>query len=273
MRMISNIGTLAAIGIVIACAGPADAQIIGGFDLARGGNTSIAFGSETASFRTHVAATFPGTTYNSASTLTPAFLSGVDVLVITASFNGTTGITPLSAAEQSALTGFINAGGRALLFTDNNLQFEVASDSMVNPFGLDATGVVPGSSTATVTNTTHPVTNGPFGAVTTINYESFPSWYGTIGPNATALARLNFNNEVSLAVIDYGVLSPGSGAVVFFADTTIYNSNYMGSTITLVDNALAYTFTPVPEPGSLALVGTAVTAGAYVRRRKRAATC
>jgi hypothetical protein len=240
--------------------------VIGSFDSSRGGTYSISSGSLTSNLRAHVAATFPGTTYSSSSTLTPAFLSGVNVLVIAAPFNNTgPAITPLSAAEQSALVSFVNAGGRALLFADNNTQFEVASDSMVSPFGLDSTGVIFGSATATVTNTMHPVTNGPFGPVSTLTYGS-PGWFNALGANAAALARLNANNQVSLAVTDYGVLSPGSGAVVYFADATIDNSTYTGSIVTLVDNALAYT--TVPEPGSL-LLGGVGAAGLAVWRRRR----
>ncbi|HQR08987.1 MAG TPA: PEP-CTERM sorting domain-containing protein [Gemmatales bacterium] len=245
-------------------------MVIGSFDATRGGIYNTETGSQTTNFRTQVATNFPGTTYSSTSTLTPAFLSGINVLAISAVFSGTTGISPLSSSEQTALLNFIQAGGRALLFTDNDLQFGAASISMVSPFGLNTTGNIPGATTATVTNGSHPITNGPFGSITTINYNSFPSWYTTLGANAIELARQTFNNEISLAVINPGVLNPGSGAVVFFADSTIDNFSLTGNTVTLVNNALA--FVAVPEPSSILMLGSAAVVGgigAFRYRRKK----
>jgi hypothetical protein len=243
---------------------PAQAFVIGGFDAARGGILSVEFGSLTGNFRAHVAATFPGTTYLSTGTLTDEFLSSIDVLVISAVKGDTTPITLLSAAEQTALVNFVIAGGSALILTDNDFQFEPASDSLVSPFGLDADGAIVGATSATVT-ASHPVTAGPFGTLTTIDYAVYPGWYPTLGPNAIALARLVPNNQVSLAVINRGTLAPGSGAVVFFADATIDDGNYTGSTVALVDNALAYaaSLSP-PAPTANAGADQSIHAGQLV---------
>lgn len=257
----SRRAAIAASFLVVLASAPVHAFVIGGLDLARGGAYSPEFGSATGGFRTHVAATFPGTTFSSAPTLTASFLSGVDVLIIAAPAGSTTPITPLGAAEQAAMTSFVLAGGSALLLSDNDFQFEAASDSMVGPFGLDADGALVGTVTGTVT-ASHPVTNGPFGTVTTLSY-GFPGWFPTLGPNAVALASLDANSQISLAAIDHGILGPGSGAVIFFSDSTI--GAMTGSNLTLVDNALAYA---VPEPGPLALLGIALV----VRQLLRAPT-
>jgi hypothetical protein len=259
----TGLGALVAAALLGGAAG-APALTIGGFDLARGGIESVQFGSDTSSFRAHVTATFPGATFSSTGSLTAAFLAGIDVLVISAVKGPTTAITLLSAAEKTALWNFVAGGGSALLLTDNNVQFEPASDSMVGVFGLDATGAIPGSATATVV-ATHPVTSGPFGTLTSIPYAAWPGWYASLGAYATPLATLDANGQVSLAVIDFGALGPGSGAVIFFSDATIDNVNYTGATVVLVDNALAYAL-PAPGPAVLLALALGVLSG---RRRGR----
>lgn len=263
----SGLGALVAVAL-LGGAGEAPALTLGGFDLARGGIESVKFGSDTSSFRAHVTATFPGATFTSTGSLTPAFLAGIDVLVISAVKDPTTPVTPLSAAEQTALWNFVAGGGSALLLTDNDIQFELASDSMVGVFGLDTTGVIPGSTTATVV-ATHAVTSGPFGTLTSIPYATWPGWFASLGAYATSLATPDANGQVSLAVIDFGTIGPGSGAVVLFSDATIDNTNYTGATVALVDNALAYAVPgAVPEPGSPALPGAGLAGLAWLSRRR-----
>lgn len=241
------------------------ALVLGGFDASRGGDFSLETGSHTANLRTHLASAFPGVSYRSSAVLTAAFLSTIDVLFISAPFDVFSAITPLTAAEKMALFNFVSAGRGALIFADNNQEFEPASDSMVSPFGVDATGRIEGSATGTVTNTTHPVTNGPFGAVTTFTDAAFPGWFGGLGMYAEPLARLDVNNQIALAVIDPGKITATSGGVVFFSDTKL-NTEYTGSTLILLENAIAFA---VPEPfaSSLALPGIVLLA--ICRRRKR----
>ena len=99
---------------------------------------------------------------------------------------------------------------------------------MVQPFGLDCTGVIAAYDVpATVTNLTHPVANGPFGVVSNYIIHAYPGWFDALGSNAVAIATLNQNSQVCLAAIAPGVLSRNSGAVVFFSDSTITHAASM----------------------------------------------
>jgi hypothetical protein len=204
-------------------------------------------GSEMTSFRANIASNFPSATFQTTNVLTTNFLNSINLLVITAIYAGTTEITPLSTAEQSSLTNFVLSGGAALVFADNDLQFQPASQSMVQPFGLDCTGNLPGSVMATITDLAHPVTDGPFGSVSNYTVASFPGWFDILGPHATAIATLNPNGEVSLAAIPPGLLGGKSGGVVFFSDSTINDGSFTNTLPTLVDNAIDFVLTP-PRP-------------------------
>jgi hypothetical protein len=222
--------------------------VIGCFDTNRAGVFSPSAGSSMTSFRANIAANFPGATFQSTNLLTSSFLSSINLLVITAVGGNTSGITPLNAAEQGALTNFVLAGGAALLCADNDIQFQPASQSMVQPFGLDCTGNLPNSVVATITNLTHPVTDGPFGAVTSYTVASYPGWFDILGPYAVGIATLNPNGEVSLAAIAPGVLSGTSGGVVFFSDSTINDGSFTNTLPTLVDNAVDFVLAPSARP-------------------------
>ncbi len=213
---------------------------VGCLDATRAGDYSPQFGASMSAFRANLATNFPGAAFSSTSTLTSGFLNSVDVLVLSAVFGSTTEITPLNSAEQAALLNFVLAGGAALLFTDNSFQFQSAGQSLVTAFGVNCTGLLPGSVSATVTNLSHPVANGPFGAVTSYTIASYPGWFDTLGPDATGVAVLDPNNQASLAATAPGALASASGGVVFFSDTTIDNGSFYGSVVTLVDNALSY---------------------------------
>jgi hypothetical protein len=203
--------------IILGFSQPAEGQlVIGTFDEARGGIGSL-FSANSASDLLAVQTNYPCATVTASPSLTPEFMSGVDVLWITAVFGSTDPIIPLSASEQSALSDHISAGGGALLFTDNDSQFFLASQSFLVPFGLVATGTVLSGDSVTVTSpTSTPVTDGPFGLVT--NYTvSFPGWYIGLG-TAQGLATLDSNGETTLAWIPPGQISPSAGGIVFFSD-------------------------------------------------------
>ena len=121
---------------------PAAGQlVIGTFDEARGGQGSLLSAAATVEQQA-VLANYPCAIITASPSLTSAFLSGVDVLWLSVVFDGFTAISPLSTAEQSALSDYITAGGGALLFTDNNSQFVTTNQSFVNPFGLTTTGTL-----------------------------------------------------------------------------------------------------------------------------------
>ncbi|MFM9962474.1 MAG: Calx-beta domain-containing protein, partial [Planctomycetaceae bacterium] len=152
------------------------------------------------------------------STLTAAFLANIDVLWLNSVASNTSATTALSAAEQSALLSFVNNGGGLLIFGENDF-FD--DESLLDPFGATSTGSLFEVQSGTITNVAHPVTNGPFGAVQTIR-GNYPGNLTTLG-SATSLGTWNANGLSSLAVIDPGVLTPGSGRVVLFSDVNFYS--------------------------------------------------
>ena len=222
--------------------------IIGCFDTSRAGAFSPSTGSSMTSFRANIASNFPSATFQSTNLLTSNFLDSINLLVVTAVSGGTTEITPLSAAEQGALTNFVLAGGATLLFADNDIQFQPASQSMVQPFGFDCTGNIPGSVMATIANLVSPVADGPFGAVTNYTVASYPGWFDILGPHAMGIATLNPNGEVSLAAIAPGVLSGTSGGAVFFSDSTINDGSFTNTLPVLVDNAIDFVLAKPARP-------------------------
>ena len=232
--------------LAFAAAANATTFTIGGFDSSRGGVFSLEAGSDMSDLRTDLTSTFSNVAFTESSTLTTAYLSTINILLICAPAGSTTPITSLSSSEQSALLSFVDSGGSALIFCDNNDQFSAASNSMASVFGMDTTGDLNGKVTATVTDSNSPITNGPFGSVSTFT-TAYPGWFDSLGSNATALADLP-NSEPVLAEIDRGVLSPGSGQVILFGDAdVIINTSFSGSNIPLINNAVA---SAVPEPTS-----------------------
>ncbi|MFM9966751.1 MAG: Calx-beta domain-containing protein, partial [Planctomycetaceae bacterium] len=190
---------------------------VGSFDESRGGIFSLSNGSSAAAMRSAIQSNFAGATFSGASTLTAAFLSTVDVVWLNSVASNTASTTPLSAAEQAALLNFVNAGGGVLIFGENDF-FD--DESLLAPFGATSTGSLFEVQTGTISNTSHPVTNGPFGAVQTIR-GNYPGNLTTLG-SATSLGTWNSGNQSSLAVIDPGVLSSGSGRVLLFSDVNFY---------------------------------------------------
>ena len=270
--MISLRWTILLTFVVCALQSPLGAAVIGSFDNARGGVGSIEFGSDSGDFRAHVSATFPSISFSSTNTLTDSYLNSVDVLVLGVVAGPTTPISPLSASEQTALLNFVTGGGSALLFTDNAFQFELAGDSLVGPFGLDAGGAIGASPDASVI-ATHPVTDGPFGTVSTIE-TLFPGWFPSLGPNATELAQLDSNGEAFAAVIAPNTLAPGSGSVVLYSDVLYVDAVYnLGTNVELIDNSLEFAglnASPIPEPTTMAIWGLGVLGMAsYEWRRRR----
>jgi hypothetical protein len=253
---------------------PAQAVNIGTFDTTRGGIGSL-LSSEQNGVRTAITANFPGTTISGTSELTSSFFSTIDLVWVMSARAGSDAISPLSATEQSALRTFVEGGGRALLFSDNELYDGAASDpaneSLIDPFGLDIMGNVAGVQvvSATLPNTS-PVTNGPFGTVTSYS-TNFPGWFNNLGPDASTLATLNANSQPALAFIPPRTLSATSGGVVLFSDgnTAIdpAGAGVFGSAEqVLILNAIAAT---VPEPSALLLIGTYLAAFLVVRRRRQ----
>jgi len=202
--------------------GPAGPPLsIGSFNLARGGLESLQYGSPSMEkgLRHAILVTFPGTAFRFAPALTPAFLQSIKTLIIGVAAGGTTPITPLSSQEQANLINFVKGGGTAVLLADNDLQFQAASDSILNPFGLSSTGVVQGTTATFLNLATDPIRKGIAGTAKQID-TSWPAWFSSIG-TSTEVAQLAANGMPAASYFAAGALGSGSGAVVFFSDSSI----------------------------------------------------
>ena len=244
MRLHALIGAF--LFLILAGAAPAMAQNrIGCWDMTRAGQASMVGGSYLSQFSSAVTAAFPGMKLSPTSTLTSSYLSTLDVLIIVDGTGGNSATTPLSSAEQTALLNFVQAGGRALIFTDNDTFTSNAStvnNSYINPFGVSSTGTLNGNPfNVTVTNpAASPITNGFMGMVNSY-YTGWPGWYNRLGSYASSLGTLDANGETALAVIPPGTINSGSGAVVLFSDSTYLYNGYWNSTMqALTLNAIAY---------------------------------
>ncbi len=245
---------------------PARALVVGGFDLSRGGIASIEGGSFYAGLRGAIQGAFPGVQISGAPVLGSAYLATLDVLMIASARDATAAIVPLSTVEQAAVLAFVQAGGAAIIVTDNDsfsATADLANESLLDPFGLDATGttVVP---TVTVTNPSiHPVTNGPFGLVSSYS-TVVPGWLDGLGI-ASVLATLDANSQPTLAVIDAGALGSGSGPVVFLSDS-VFDNDLILNSIALVQSKV-----PVLNPvGLVALIVLCACGAGWVARSEAA---
>jgi hypothetical protein len=213
---------------------------IGGFDLSRGGRYSIASGVEVSNLRNAILTAYPQAQLSGTSDLTEEYLSGIDVLVISClkCLGPSCDIRPVSGAEQSAMLGFVEAGGTALLFSEN-FDFIPANQSILEAFEIRiANARVGGVNFPTVPDPeSHDVTNGPFGRVSSFR-TAWPGWFEDLGSHGISLATLNGHDV--LAVIDPGMLAPSSGLVVAFSDSSmIGNDDLTNANSSLVLNTIA----------------------------------
>ncbi len=257
------VGLLAGI-LICAAACPARAGFtLGTFDTTRSSTANV-LGPIASDLIAALNTNFPGTTYVTAPTLTPAFLDTVDVLLISSADTilgdpVVSGITPLSAAEQTALSNFVQGGGRALLVVDGYSPYLAAAQSILDPFGMTiADDGLTGTVFASPTTTAHPVINGPFGETTSIPMFG-AGVFTDLGPYATSLATMDATDQPVLAAIENGFLGPGSGRVVLMADAHAFvnddHGGYFTQGETLFLNTIEYLTVPEPEGGTLATLG------------------
>jgi hypothetical protein len=202
-----------------AAAGTAQSLTIGGFDVTRGEYASIPNGLAFAEARYAITTTYPTATFTSFPTVTLSALTNTDIIVLTATSDGSNPISPLSAAEQTALANFVTDGGCAILLPDNS-DFASANESLIDPFGMDVTGMIWGWLTVTVTNpSATPLTSGFHGTVASFTQ----GWSGgltNLGPYATSYASNALGD--ALAIIAPDGIVKGSGAVIVYTDATTF---------------------------------------------------
>lgn len=232
--------------------------VIGTFDTTRSSTANVASGPFAQDARAAIAANFPGSSFLTSPTLTPQFLSQIDILLITADKTDTVGITPLSASEQTAMVNYVTSGGSAFLLADGF--FLTAAQSLVSPFGV--TLVNDGRSgflSVTPTTHLHPVINGPFGDTTKITMYG-AGLFTNLGPHATSLATMDATHQSVLATIEAHALGSSSGRVILMSDSTTFvdsaDGGFFSAHKTLFLNSMEYL--AVPEPSSWVL---AVMAG------------
>lgn len=245
--------------------------VVGGFDAARGGFESLAPGEDSA-LANDISSAYPGTTFNFTSTLTPTFLSSVQVAILGVGTTETSAVTPLSASEQSALLNFVLGGGTALIFADNSTfasNAPTTNASFVSPFGVTITGTLNGGQTAPIIDPTGPLTSPyPVSAF----FGTYTGYFSNIGQG---MVLANFG--VGEPAIDYfapGVLGPHSGAVVLFADSEamVAGDGLTSTNLNLILNAFNLSTVPEPSTWVMMLLGSGGAGLAtYLQRRKRAA--
>lgn len=245
--------------------------IIGGFNTGRVGDASITQGPLTEELRAAISNAFPGATFASTGTLTPAFLSTVNFLIVGAPT--VTSPTSLSSVEQTNLLNYVTVGGGAFIFSENDSYAGVptsdqANETFLDPFGVDSTGTIQSATMATVSNPTHPVMSGPFGPVTSVS-TYYPGWFDNPGAHGVSLANYDFNDQPAVLAISRGALSPGSGGVVFIGDANVLVDSGDGGNFGDADNQALLLNSirfAIPEPSMLALTAGA---GIFLAARRR----
>ncbi len=238
-RLFTTVSTI----LPILLAGQAAAFEIGGFDSDRGNLGSLVSGTGHASpedLRLAVQAAFPDLILSGAPELTAEYLSGVQLLLLTSWWTSGTGVTPLSASEQTVLYDFVVGGGSAMIFMDNHDLSDASHESLLDPFGLDTEGKIDqlGLTCTILAPAACPATMGPYGTLTSYQVD-VPGWFDALGPHALALDQMP-TGETSLAYIDFGDLGPGSGAVLLCSDSSHLMGLYLHQeTIDLVCNMIA----------------------------------
>jgi hypothetical protein len=219
---------------------------VGGFDASRGGDCSFATGSFLANLRNQlVTANFPGVTFvlTGAPMLTPAYLATLDILVITSTSSNTSAITPLSQAEQDAVSAFIQGGGRFLLSSDNpgfgGANTQNANNSILLPVNMTAGATtLSGNYPMQATVAGSPLVSGRSGSWTTVDTNYPGTWLST--GSATVVASINGKPSLpALAQFNVGDLGPASARGVVIADMNALK-DYGGFNIVMIDNIIDY---------------------------------
>jgi len=234
--------------------------IVGGFDVSRSGDFSFTGGSRYSSFRGDISSNYSGVTFAGTSTLNSNYLNSIDVLVLNSVSGISSAISPLSASEQVNLLSFVKNGGGLLAFTDNS-SFEAANESILDPFGLDSTGAIAGTTGINIVGPAdHPVLDGPFGQVTYMT-SVYPGWFDTIGGSLTLGS---FPSGNAIQAFEKGSLGVDSGRVVLFSDVSIaidgsFGAYYQANNSVGVLNSFDYVLpAAVPEPSALTMFGLAL---------------
>jgi hypothetical protein len=266
--------TLAACLVVCAAAGDRaeGSWVVGSFNQSRGGFDSLDDPGQ-ADQKALILFLHPEVTFSSTSTLTSAYLSTVNTMVIGGGFDASHTITALSVAEQSALFQFVSNGGNLAVFTENS-NYDLANGaasraSLLSPFGLATTGWIVNDTANIVTSPTHPIALGPGGPLTHFDLHN-TGWLTSLGPYAHTIAIETATGMPVMAAIERGAISPTSGRAVFITDSSVFDDGFIYGPV-LAANLVGYL---VPEPGlapqaALAILGFVTFVGVCRRKARR----
>lgn len=216
---------------------------IGVFDTERGGIFNFADSDAQADLREDITASFPEATFSRTNVLATAFLESVDIVMLSSASSNIKTTSPLSATEQTTLKTFVEGGGGAVIFVDNDSfggsDSDLVNESFLEPFDIDIVGTLRGNQTTTPLSTNNPIIDGEFGTVAATTY-LFPGYFDALGTAAQSLATLDENSEASLAYIPRDALAVGSGGVTLFSDVNITSETLDENGSILIRNAIAY---------------------------------
>ncbi|MCC6968825.1 MAG: hypothetical protein IT434_01260 [Phycisphaerales bacterium] len=235
-RRLVALASACACGLAIASVPP----VIGGFNTTRAGAMSLAGGTDVMLLSSSLEIAFPGATLTGVGTLSDSYLAGVDVLFLTSGkkhSGASNAISPLTAAERTALLNFVKSGKGAIIAIDNS-DFEAANESILDAFALDASGKLGASEPLALGDTAESaIVNGRFGAIA-----SLPTFWPGVVDNASSDRVVGrFTNDLAgLTIIPRDAISAGSGPVVIVSDmSTLVNTYLAGDAMALMLNAVS----------------------------------
>jgi hypothetical protein len=225
--------------------------VVGSFNESRGGFDSLDDPGQ-ANQKALISFLHPEVTYSSTSTLTSAYLSTVNTMIIGDGFDVSHTISALSAAEQSALFQFVSNGGNLAVFTENS-NYDLANGaasraSLIGPFGLATTGWIVNDTAQIVASPTHPIALGPGGPLTHFDLHN-TGWLTSLGPYAHTIAIETVTGMPVMAAIERGAISATSGRAVFLTDSSVFDPGFVFGPV-LAANLVGYL---IPEPSAVVL--------------------
>jgi hypothetical protein len=212
-------------------------------------------------------------TAGTVGSINAALLSGVDVFFI--GYLDNANPNAFTPAELNAMQVWVNGGGTMVVTCD-----DAPYDAVCASFGHPSIAGSTNPTVPTAAGATHPIFNGPFGVVTSIN-ESGTEGFFTSTTGATILAT---DSTPGTPHPDVLIQQFGSGRVILLADVdmlanaasagpAINNSNdqFLGNLFAFVPAAIAAAATPVPTmaPAGLALLSLLLVGAAAVLWRRR----
>jgi len=176
------------------------------------------------------------------NSLNPGDLNGLDRVVVGVVSPGQV----LSTAQVDVIETFVLGGGKLVFLGENNNHFRDNNVAVGGRFGI-AYPPVGGDPPETILNivATHPIMQGPYGNVNTVDGSNNSSgYYGSMasaGPNGASILDFPGGNSACV-VIEPGALGPNSGVIVAVAEVNIWDNDQVnyGDNRIFWNNIFAY---------------------------------